>query len=146
MGFILLTFTGISLTLIFHPLHMSVLYRCNRKKKKSKSKSHPLFWDFFHRKQGSNQWQASAVQKRKILCQNPWDSGNKHTATWNLSSGTQFIKRTYLFCTCVLGKKKNPIIMLLPTSAVDWFYPILWDIWKNKLLLHISIHSMIGVL
>lgn len=33
MGFILLTFTGTSLTLIFHPLHMSILYRCNRKKK-----------------------------------------------------------------------------------------------------------------
>lgn len=78
MGFIL-TFTGISLTLIFHPLHMSVLYRCNRKKKKSKSKSHPLFWDFFHRKQGSSQWQASAVQKRKLLCQNPWNSENKHS-------------------------------------------------------------------
>lgn len=61
MGFILLTFTGTSLTLIFHPLHMSILYRCNRKKK---TKSHPPFWDFSHREQGSSQWQASAVQKK----------------------------------------------------------------------------------
>lgn len=61
MGFILLTFTGTSLTLIFHPLHMSILYRCNRKKK---SKSHRPFWDFSHREQGSSRWQASAVQKK----------------------------------------------------------------------------------
>lgn len=61
-GFILLTFTGTSLTLIFHPLHMSILYRCNRKKKKSNS--HPPLRDFSHREQSSSQWQASAVQKK----------------------------------------------------------------------------------
>lgn len=37
MGFILLTFTGTSLTLILHPLHMSTLYRCNRRNKKLKN-------------------------------------------------------------------------------------------------------------
>lgn len=63
MGFILLTFTGTSLTLIFHPLHMSILYRCNRKEKKNQN---PILRSetLSHREQGSSQWQASAVQKK----------------------------------------------------------------------------------
>lgn len=38
MGFILLTFTGTSLTLIFHPLHMYILYRCHWKYKEQKKR------------------------------------------------------------------------------------------------------------
>lgn len=39
MNFILLTFTGTSLTLILHLLHMSILYRCNITKKEQNKKT-----------------------------------------------------------------------------------------------------------
>lgn len=63
MNFILLTFTGTSLTLILQPLHMSTLYRCSRTKKNLQV---PLVCPEL----GSSQRRASAVQQR-----NEFDTG-----------------------------------------------------------------------
>lgn len=88
MGFILLTFTGTSLTLIFHPLHMSILYRCNRKKKLNPILRSETSLTENKAPVSDKLQQCRKSSHRKVPCQDPWDSGNDHRAKWKSSAGT----------------------------------------------------------
>lgn len=73
----------------FHPLHMSILYRCNRKKKKL----NPILRSETSLTENKapvsdKLQQCRKSSHRKVPCQDPWDSGNDHRAKWKSSAGT----------------------------------------------------------
>ena len=109
------------------------------------------FWDFSHREctpVSDKLQQCRKSSHRTVPCQNPWDSGSNHGAKWKLSAGAKFIKRPY---TQILYSQLNPwlscdlgkiYIMLTPTSAVCYLYPILCYVYikTHRFIFYICMH------
>lgn len=114
----------------FTPVTYVYTVQMQQKKKNKTQKSHPPSWDFSQTEQGSSQWQASAVQKkslrRRVSCQDPWDSGDDHAAEWTLSAPTQMDK-TPLHTTTFMVK----LCMRMLMCGIR-FYPIKYQ--KDKIL------------
>lgn len=73
---------------------------------------------------------AEKSSRRKVSCQDPWDSGNDHRAKWRLSAGTQFRKRSYTlvlysqpnsWLSCDLGKIYNADANMCSLLILSYF-------------------------